>query len=98
MLLLGLAVDSFHSEHTRNKQFKFIFQEIQVTLVEYSLTHSQMDNIFLLHCPALMIRSKGTTSGCQLGNLVRNLCFRTFYWQLGPLKDDTLEAAVYGTG
>jgi len=57
-----------------------------------------MEDIFLLHCPALIIRSKGATLCCQLGNLVGNLCTRRCHWQLGPLGDDAVEAAVCGTG
>jgi len=57
-----------------------------------------MEDIFLLHCPALMNRIKGTTLYCQLGNLVGNLCIRRCYWQLGALEVDAVEAAVCGTG
>jgi len=57
-----------------------------------------MEEIFLLHCPALMIRSKGTTLCCQLGSLAGNLCIRRCQWQLGPLGADAVGAAVCGTG
>jgi len=57
-----------------------------------------MKDIFLLHCPALMNRSKDTTLCCQLGNLVGNLCLRRCHWHLGPLGVDAVETAVCGTG